>query len=176
MIETGIKTLKINAIKINKTLAEGNKSMKKLRAEEQTLFKVQQNKIKLKKREDLIEGKKKQKFGSGIAKKVIQPARSFIDKLKDFFILLGAGILVNSLPAIIASIEKFTEDNKGLIDNIKFIVGEIGKLSMMFIELTQKLTPGKEQQIKKDLDELSKFLGQTNGSEVHEALKDLKDI
>jgi hypothetical protein len=176
MIETGIKTLKINAIKINKTLAEGNKSMKKLRAEEQTLFKVQQNKIKLKKREDLIEGKKKQKFGSGIAKKVIQPARSFIDKLKDFFILLGAGILVNSLPAIIASIEKFTEDNKGLIDNIKFIVGEIGKLSMMFIELTQKLTPKKEQQIKKDLDELSKFLGQTNGSEVDEALKDLKDI
>jgi len=176
MIETGIKTLKINAIKINKTLAEGNKSMKKLRAEEQTLFKVQQNKIKLKKREDLIEGKKKQKFGSGIAKKVIQPARSFIDKLKDFFILLGAGILVNSLPAIIASIEKFTEDNKGLIDNIKFIVGEIGKLSMMFIELTQKLTPEKEQQIKKDLDELNKFLGQTNGSEVDEALKDLKDI
>jgi hypothetical protein len=176
MIETGIKTLKINAIKINKTLAEGNKSMKKLRAEEQTLFKVQQNKIKLKQREDLIEDKKKQKFGSGIAKKVIQPARSFIDKLKDFFILLGAGILVNSLPAIIASIEKFTEDNKGLIDNIKFIVGEIGKLSIMFIELTQKLTPGKEEQIKKDLDELSKFLGETDGSEVDESLKELKDI
>jgi len=176
MIETGIKTLKINAIKINKTLAEGNKSMKKLRAEEQTLFRVQQNKIKLKQREDLIEGKKKQKFGSGIAKKVIQPARSFIDKLKDFFILLGAGILVNSLPAIIASIEKFTEDNKGLIDNIKFIVGEIGKLSIMFIELTQKLTPGKEEQIKKDLDELSKFLGKTDGSEVDESLKELKDI
>ena len=89
MIETGIKTLKINAIKINKTLADGNKSMKKLRAEEQRLFRVQQNKIKLKQREDLIEDKKKPTFGSGIAKKVIQPVRSFIDKLKDFFILLG---------------------------------------------------------------------------------------
>lgn len=176
MIETGIKTLKINAIKINKTLAEGNKSMKKLRAEEQRLFRVQQNKIKLKKREDLIEEKKKPTFGSGIAKKVIQPVKSFIDKLKDFFILLGAGILVNSLPAIIASIEKFIEDNKGLIDNIKFIVGEIGKLSVMFIELTQKLTPGKEEQIKKDLDELNKFLGKTDGSEVDESIKDLKDI
>lgn len=175
MIETGIKTLKINAIKINKTLAEGNKSMKKLRAEEQRLFRVQQNKIKLKKREDLIEEKKKPTFGSGIAKKVIQPVKSFIDKLKDFFILLGAGILVNSLPAIIASIEKFIEDNKGLIDNIKFIVGEIGKLSVMFIELTQKLTPGKEEQIKKDLDELNKFLGKTDGSEVDESIKDLKD-
>ena len=63
MIETGIKTLKINAIKINKTLAEGNKSMKKLRAEEKRLFQVQQNKIKLKQREDLIEGKKKQRKG-----------------------------------------------------------------------------------------------------------------
>ena len=90
MIETGIKTLKINAIKINKTLAEGNKSMKKLRAEEKRLFQVQQNKIKLKQREDLIEGKKKQRLGSRIAQRVTQPARSFIDKLKDFFVLLGA--------------------------------------------------------------------------------------
>ena len=176
MIETGIKTLKINAIKINKTLAEGNKSMKKLRAEEQRLFRVQQNKMKLKQREDLIEGNKKQSFGSGIAKKVIQPVKSFIDKLKDFFILLGAGILVNSLPAIIATIDKFIKDNKGLIDNIKFIIGETGKLSMMFIELIQKLTPGKEEQIKKDLDKLNKFLDKTDGSEVDKSLKELKDI
>ena len=176
MIETGIKTLKINAIKINKTLAEGNKSMKKLRAEEKRLFQVQQNKIKLKQREDLIEGKKKQRLGSGIAQRVTQPARSFIDKLKDFFVLLGAGILVNSLPAIIARIEKFLEDNKGIIDNIKFIVGEIGKLSMMFIELTQKLTPGKEKQIQDDLDELNKFLDGVNLNEIDDSFKDLEDI
>ena len=176
MIETGIKTLKINAIKINKTLAEGNKSMKKLRAEEKRLFQVQQNKIKLKQREDLIEGNKKQRLGSGIAQRVTQPARSFIDKLKDFFVLIGAGILVNSLPAIIARIEKFLEDNKGIIDNIKFIVGEIGKLSMMFIELTQKLTPGKEEQIKRDLDELNKFLDGTDVNEIDESFKDLRDI
>ena len=166
MIETGIKTLKINAIKINKTLAEGNKSMKKLRAEEKRLFQVQQNKIKLKQREDLIEGNNK----------LTAPARSFIDKLKDFFVLIGAGILVNSLPAIIARIEKFLEDNKGIIDNIKFIVGEIGKLSMMFIELTQKLTPGKEEQIKRDLDELNKFLDGTDVNEIDESFKDLRDI
>lgn len=176
MIETGIKTLKINAIKINKTLSEGNKSMKKLRAEEKRLFQVQQNKIKLKQREDLIEGKKKQRLGSGIAQRVTQPARSFIDKLKDFFVLIGAGILVNSLPAIIARIEKFLEDNKGIIDNIKFIVGEIGKLSMMFIELTQKLTPGKEKQIQDDLDELNKFLDGTDVNEIDESFKDLSDI
>ena len=176
MIETGIKTLKINAIKINKTLAEGNKSMKKLRAEEKRLFQVQQNKIKLKQREDLIEGKKKQRLGSRIAQRVTQPARSFIDKLKDFFVLIGAGILVNSLPAIIARIEKFLEDNKGIIDNIKFIVGEIGKLSMMFIELTQKLTPGKEEQIKRDLDELNKFLDGTDVNEIDESFKDLQDV
>ena len=53
MIDSGIKTLKINAVKINKTLAEGNKSMKKLRAEEQRLFKVQQTKIKARKRKIL---------------------------------------------------------------------------------------------------------------------------
>ena len=176
MIETGIKTLKINAIKINKTLAEGNKSMKKLRAEEKRLFQVQQNKIKLKQREDLIEGKKKQKLGSRIAQRVTQPARSFIDKLKDFFVLLGAGILVNSLPAIIARIEKFLEDNKGIIDNIKFIVGEIGKLSLMFIELTQKLNPVEEAKIQKDLDELNKFLDGTNVNEIDDSLKDLQDV
>lgn len=176
MIETGIKTLKINAIKINKTLAEGNKSMKKLRAEEKRLFQVQQNKIKLKQREDLIEGKKKQRLGSRIAQRVTQPARSFIDKLKDFFVLLGAGILVNSLPAIIARIEKFLEDNKGIIDNIKFIVGEIGKLSMMFIELTQKLNPVEEAKIQKDLDELNKFLDGTNVNEIDDSFKDLQDV
>ena len=176
MIETGIKTLKINAIKINKTLAEGNKSMKKLRAEEKRLFQVQQNKIKLKQREDLIEGKKKQRLGSGIAQRVTQPARSFIDKLKDFFVLLGAGILVNSLPAIIARIEKFLEDNKGIIDNIKFIVGEIGKLSLMFIELTQKLNPVDEAKIQKDLDELNKFLDGTDVNEIDDSFKDLQDV
>ena len=176
MIETGIKTLKINAIKINKTLAEGNKSMKKLRAEEKRLFQVQQNKIKLKQREDLIEGKKKQRLGSRIAQRVTQPARSFIDKLKDFFVLLGAGILVNSLPAIIARIEKFLEDNKGIIDNIKFIVGEIGKLSLMFIELTQKLNPVEEAKIQKDLDELNKFLDGTNVNEIDDSFKDLQDV
>lgn len=140
-MESQVKVLKINAERINKTLAEGNKRMRKLRADEKRLFSINQNKIKLKQREDLIEGKKKQRPGSRIAQRVVQPAISFIDKLKDFFILLGAGVLLNSLPAIITRIEKFLEDNKELIENVKFIVGEIGKLSMMFIELTQKQTP-----------------------------------
>lgn len=176
MIESGIKTLKINAVKINKTLAEGNKSMKKLRAEEQTLFKIQKTKLKARKREEIVEGRREKRVGGMIRSKVINPGLSFIDKLKDFFLLLGAGILVNSLPAIIARINQFFEDNEGLINNIKFIVGEIGKLSMMFIELTQKLTPGKEKEIQTNLDELNKFLDGTNLSEIDASIKDLKDV
>ena len=105
MIDSGIKTLKINAVKINKTLAEGNKSMKKLRAEEQRLFRVQQTKIKIRKREDIVEGRRENKIKSAIKNRLIAPGLSFIDKLKDFFLTIGAGILINNLPQIIESVK-----------------------------------------------------------------------
>ncbi len=168
MIDSGIKTLKINAVKINKTLAEGNKSMKKLRAEEQRLFKVQQTKIKARKREDIVEGRRENKIKSAIKNRLIAPGLSFIDKLKDFFLTIGAGILINNLPQIIESVKKFFEDNKWIVDTLQTVINATGNLFMGLIDIVNFFNP-KKAEMEKEREELEKKLaalvGDTNAAE-----------
>lgn len=168
MIDSGIKTLKINAVKINKTLAEGNKSMKKLRAEEQRLFRVQQTKIKIRKREDIVEGRRENKIKSAIKNRLIAPGLSFIDKLKDFFLTIGAGILINNLPQIIESVKKFFEDNKWIVDTLQTVINTTGNLFMGLIDIVNFFNP-KKAEMEKEREELEKKLaalvGDTDAAE-----------
>ena len=168
MIDSGIKTLKINAVKINKTLAEGNKSMKKLRAEEQRLFRVQQTKIKIRKREDIVEGRRENKIKSAIKNRLIAPGLSFIDKLKDFFLTIGAGILINNLPQIIESVKKFFEDNKWIVDILQTVINATGNLFMGLIDIVNFFNP-KKAEMEKEREELEKKLaalvGDTDAAE-----------
>ena len=168
MIDSGIKTLKINAVKINKTLAEGNKSMKKLRAEEQRLFRVQQTKIKIRKREDIVEGRRENKIKSAIKNRLIAPGLSFIDKLKDFFLTIGAGILINNLPQIIESVKKFFEDNKWIVDTLQTVINATGNLFMGLIDIVNFFNP-KKAEMEKEREELEKKLaalvGDTDAAE-----------
>ena len=168
MIDSGIKTLKINAVKINKTLAEGNKSMKKLRAEEQRLFKVQQTKIKARKREDIVEGRKRNKLGNYIKNRLIAPGLSFIDKLKDFFLTIGAGILINNLPQIIEKVKQFFEDNRWIVDTLQTVINATGNLFMGLIDIVNFFNP-KKAEMEKEREELEKKLaalvGDTDAAE-----------
>ena len=168
MIDSGIKTLKINAVKINKTLAEGNKSMKKLRAEEQRLFKVQQTKIKARKREDIVEGRKRNKLGNYIKNRVIAPGLSFIDKLKDFFLLLGTGVLINALPGIISGVQQFLSDNEWIGKTLQSVIDITGNLFMGLIDIFNYFDPKKEE-MERQKEELRKqlnaLIGETDTAE-----------
>ena len=168
MIDSQIKTLKITAVKINKTLAEGNKSMKKLRAEEQRLFKVQQTKIKARKREDIVEGRKRNKLGNYIKNRVIAPGLSFIDKLKDFFLLLGTGVLINALPGIISGVQQFLSDNEWIGKTLQSVIDITGNLFMGLIDIFNYFDPKKEE-MERQKEELRKqlnaLIGETDTAE-----------
>ena len=158
MIDSQVKTLKITAVKINKTLAEGNKSMKKLRAEEQRLFRVQQTKVKIRKREDIVEKRKENKLGNFIKNRVIAPGLSFIDKLKDFFLLLGAGVLINALPGIISGVQKFLSDNEWIGKTLQSVIDVTGNLFMGLIDIFNFFSPKKEE-MERQKEKLKKQLG-----------------
>ena len=179
MIEAQSKQLKLNAERINRILIQGNKNMKKLRAEERTLFKIQENKRKIKEREDIVEGRSSRGgFASNAIQKAAAPALGFIDRLKDFFLLIGAGILINSLPAIISRIEKFLKDNKDIIENIKFIMGEIGKLYGMFKGIVTDLPKATQETWEKSMKEITDFLdfAKTEEKNVNSEINDLTDL
>ena len=168
MIDSQIKTLKITAVKINKTLAEGNKSMKKLRAEEQRLFKVQQTKIKARKREDIVEDRKRNKLGNYIKNRIIAPGLSFIDKLKEFFLLLGAGVLINALPGIISGVQQFLSDNEWIGKTLQSVIDITGNLFMGLIDIFNYFNPEKEE-MERQKEELRKqlnaLIGNTDAAE-----------
>ena len=168
MIDSQIKTLKITAVKINKTLAEGNKSMKKLRAEEQRLFKVQQTKIKARKREDIVEDRKRNKLGNYIKNRVIAPGLSFVDKLKEFFLLLGTGVLINALPGIIAGVQQFLSDNEWIGKTLQTVIDVTGNLFMGLIDIFNYFDPKKEE-MERQKEELRKqlnaLIGETDTAE-----------
>ena len=168
MIDSQIKTLKITAVKINKTLAEGNKSMKKLRAEEQRLFKVQQTKIKARKREDIVEDRKRNKLGNYIKNRVIAPGLSFVDKLKEFFLLLGTGVLINALPGIISGVQQFLSDNEWIGKTLQSVIDITGNLFMGLIDIFNYFDPKKEE-MERQKEELRKqlnaLIGETDTAE-----------
>ena len=86
MKSTQVKKLKLNATSIKNTLISGNKDLKKIRAQEKNLILQQNQKLKIKRKESFVE--KRKVPGSGMLKnvgsKLTAPARSFIDRVKDF--------------------------------------------------------------------------------------------
>ena len=60
---------------------------------------------------------------------------AFMDRIKDFLLLVGGGILLNNLGNIIAGVEKFIKDNEGIIKIIQTIVTEVGNLAMVLIDI-----------------------------------------
>ena len=66
-----------------------------------------------------------------------------MDRIKDFLLLVGGGILLNNLGNIIAGVEKFIKDNEGIIKIIQTIVTEVGNLAMVLIDIANNITPEK---------------------------------
>ena len=174
-MEQQVVRLKLNAENIKSTLIRGNKDMKKLRLEQSNLLKRQKQKQKARMREDYVEGKKKEGVGSKMKKGLMAGPVAFMDRIKDFLLLVGGGILLNNLGNIIAAVEKFIKDNEGIIKIIQTIVTEVGNLAMVFIDIVNYITPGKQKELEENLEEFENLLG-TLGMEVDGAENDLNDL
>ena len=174
-MEQQVVRLKLNAENIKSTLIRGNKDMKKLRLEQLNLLKRQKQKQKARMREDYVEGKKKEGVGSKMKKGLMAGPVAFMDRIKDFLLLVGGGILLNNLGNIIAGVEKFIKDNEGIIKIIQTIVTEVGNLAMVFIDIVNYITPGKQKELEENLEEFENLLD-TLGLEVNSAENDLNDL
>ena len=174
-MEQQVVRLKLNAENIKSTLIRGNKDMKKLRLEQSNLLKRQKQKQKARMREDYVEGKKKEGVGSKMKKGLMAGPVAFMDRIKDFLLLVGGGILLNNLGNIIAAVEKFIKDNEGIIKIIQTIVTEVGNLAMVFIDIVNYITPGKQKELEENLEEFENLLD-TLGLEVNGAENDLNDL
>ena len=84
MIESQIKKLKINSTNIKSSLFKYNKELIKLKKDRVKLNTLQQNKLKVGKKEASIESSFKQSVAN-IGKGLISYPMSLIDKFKEFF-------------------------------------------------------------------------------------------
>lgn len=124
MIESQIKKLKINSTNIKNSLFKFNKELIKLKKDKIKLNTLQQNRLKIGKKEKSIESSFKQSVGN-IGKKLISYPMSFIDKFKEFFGLILLGILVNNLPKIIEGLQTVLGKIKDFLDKNPLIVSAI---------------------------------------------------
>ena len=174
-MEQQVVRLKLNAENIKSTLIRGNKDMKKLRLEQSNLLKRQNQKQRARMREDYVEGRKKEGIGSKMKKGLMAGPVAFMDRIKDFLLLVGGGILLNNLGNIIAGVEKFIKDNEGIIKIIQTIVTEVGNLAMVLIDIANNITPERQKELEQNLEEFENLLG-TLGVEVDDAETDLNDL
>ena len=121
MIESQIKKLKINSTNIKSSLFKYNKELIKLKKDRVKLNTLQQNKLKVGRKEGSIESSFKQSVAN-IGRGLIAYPMSFIDKFKEFFGLILLGILVNNLPKIIEGLQTIFGKIKDFLDRNPFIV------------------------------------------------------
>ena len=174
-MEQQVVRLKLNAENIKSTLIRGNKDMKKLRLEQSNLLKRQNQKQRARMREDYVEGRKKEGIGSKMKKGLMAGPVAFMDRIKDFLLLVGGGILLNNLGNIIAGVEKFIKDNEVIINVIKTIVTEVGNLAMVLVNIANSITPEKQKEYEQNLKEFENLL-ENLGVEVDGAETDLNDL
>jgi len=166
-MEAAIKRLKLNAKNINSTLISGNKTLKKLRADEKTLFNKQRVVEKRIQKESFVEGGAPGSGAvGGVARKMAAPAMSLFDKLKNFAATVLVGLLVNKLPFIIERVKKFLNDNAWLFKSIGEVFKFTGDLFMVLVDLYNFFNPAKKAQLeaeKKQLNaQLNALVGQVD--------------
>ena len=155
-MQSEIKRLKLNANNIKSTLISGNKTLKKLRANERSFINKQRVSAKRIQKESFVEGSIP---GSGVvggaARRIAAPAMSLFDKLKNFAGTVLLGLLVNNLPPLIEKIKKFLKDNMWLFKTIGEVFKFTGNLFMVLVDLYNMFRPEKRAQLEAEKKQLN---------------------
>ena len=148
MRDASIENLKLSVTNIRSTLLNSNKQLRRVKIRKKSLIARFEKQKNFRKEESRLESPLG-KIGSGIsgvAGKITAPAKSFFDRMMDFIKLIGFGILLNSLPGIISTIQDFfsSDFGKGLLKVIKFA----GNMLLKVIDLTITYGPSVISEIK----------------------------
>ena len=163
-MDNQLQTLKLNVTNINSYLMRSNNQLQKLKKNKnQLLFKLERQSIGRKKEKKIEKGL----IGKGIMKtgsKLLSPAMSIFDKIKEFFGIVILGFIVNKLPKIIKAITDFLDSE--FVKNLKSVVSVIGNtfttLYNIVTDFPKIIRDNFEDNIKKiqnDLDWLNKTFG-----------------
>ena len=163
-MDNQLQTLKLNVTNINSYLMRSNNQLQKLKKNKnQLLFKLERQSIGRKKETKIEKGL----IGKGIMKtgsKLLSPAMSIFDKIKEFFGIVILGFIVNKLPKIIKAITDFLDSE--FVKNLKSVVSVIGNtfttLYNIVTDFPKIIRDNFEDNIKKiqnDLDWLNKTFG-----------------
>jgi len=169
-MQSALTSLKLNVRNIKSTLISGNKSLRKIRAEEKRLFKRQQVAAKRIQKENFVEGTGIPGSGmvAGAAKKISAPAMGLFDRLKEFAGNVLLGILVNNLPSIIRRVQNFLDKNKWVIETLKTTLKITGDLFMVLIDIVNFFNPQKAklEAERKELEQkIDSLVGETSSIE-----------
>lgn len=149
-MDNQLQTLKLNVTNINSYLMRSNNQLQKLKKNKnQLLFKLERQSIGRKKETKIEKGL----IGKGIMKtgsKLLSPAMSIFDKIKEFFGIVILGFIVNKLPKIIKAITDFLDSE--FVKNLKSVVSVIGDtfttLYNIVIDFPEFIRTEFEEQIK----------------------------
>ena len=170
-----VTQLKLNVTNIKKSLFSSNKEIKKLKSDKKSLLFKLEKRSELRAEEQRLETKKLN-IGSGfsrIARAVTSPVKSIFDRILEFAGLVGAAILINSLPAIIAKIEEFF--NSDFIKNTGRVLSVIGNGIMKLAEFTGILPKSDQDKIEENIIETEKLFDE-NLKDIDNTQKERDDL
>lgn len=175
LINSQVKSLKLNVTNIQSYLVSSNEKMRKLRSDKNNLIKTEQDKTKKAQKEKKIESSSSglSAFGARVAKGVAKPFIGLFDRIKEFLGLIIAGIIVNNLPKLIEGITKTVSDiskiisqigsfigkNKWMLEGIKFMMTTFGVAVGPIIDLVKTITPSEQNRITKDSERIQDEFG-----------------
>ena len=149
-MDNKLQTLKLNVTNINSYLMRSNNQLQKLRKDKsQLLYKLERQSIARKKETRIEKGL----IGKGLMKtgsKLLSPAMSIFDKIKEFFGIVVLGFIVNKLPKIIKAITDFLDSEfiKTTKEIFKLVGDTFTTLYNMVIDFPQFIRTEFEEQIK----------------------------
>ena len=156
MEERQVEQLKLNVTNIKNSLFSSNKEIKKLKTDKRNLFSKLEKKKDFREEEQRLEGGKLG-IASGFSRimsSVTSPVRSIFDRILDFIGLIAAGILINSLPAIIQKVQEFFDSD--FIKGIGNLLGIIGNGILKLAEFAGLFPKSEQDNIEKNIKETEK--------------------
>lgn len=159
--------LKLNATNIKSQLIDSNKKLIQLKKSKKTFIRKESERKNRIGEESRIEAPFKS-FGrsvGNVASRIAKAPMSFFDKIKEFFGLVLAGIILKNLPSIIESIKTFFDRNPWIISGTKFVLEAIGKGILGIIDIVNFFTESKQKDTKRNLKEIKDELSTLDGEQ-----------
>jgi hypothetical protein len=165
MIKNQTEQLKLNVTNINSFLIKKNSESRSLRLQKRNFLLTQEKQEESKKKEKKIETQAVKTNLSKITSAILSGPMSLFDKIMNFAGTILLGLLINNLPKIIERVQRFFDENKWLVDGIRFLFDVTGKAIqgiIGFIEGFSSFAGATKEQIIKQRDAITAGVNELN--------------